>query len=139
MFKVYKASAGSGKTTNLVAEYLSLCLLHPDKFRHILAITFTNNATAEMKERIVKTLQTFAFTPVAELKGSDAAIYGLLKENEKIKLLSEVEFQERSQVLLKKILYDYPNFTISTIDSFFQRIIRSFAFDLGINMISSPW
>lgn len=134
MFKVYKASAGSGKTTNLVAEYLSLCLLHPDKFRHILAITFTNNATAEMKERIVKTLQTFAFTPVAELKGSDAAIYGLLKENEKIKLLSEAEFQEKSQVLLKKILYDYPNFTISTIDSFFQRIIRSFAFDLGINM-----
>lgn len=134
MFKVYKASAGSGKTTNLVAEYLSLCLLHPDKFRHVLAITFTNNATAEMKERIVKTLQTFAFIPIPELKGSDAAIYGLLKENEKIKALSEADFQEKSQVLLKKILYDYPNFTISTIDSFFQRIIRSFAFDLGINM-----
>lgn len=134
MFKVYKASAGSGKTTNLVAEYLSLCLLHPDKFRHVLAITFTNNATAEMKERIVKALQTFAFTPVSEFKGSDAAIYGLLKENEKINGLSEADFQEKSQVLLKKILYDYPNFTISTIDSFFQRIIRSFAFDLGINM-----
>ncbi len=134
MFKVYKASAGSGKTTNLVAEYLSLCLLHPDKFRHVLAITFTNNATAEMKERIVKALQTFAFTPIAELKGSDAAIYDLVKKNEKIKALSETEFQTKSQILLKKILYDYPNFTISTIDSFFQRIIRSFAFDLGINM-----
>ena len=68
MFKVYKASAGSGKTTSLVAEYLSLCLLEPKKFRHVLAVTFTNNATAEMKERIVKTLKIFAFSPASEWK-----------------------------------------------------------------------
>ena len=134
MFKVYKASAGSGKTTSLVAEYLSLCLLEPKKFRHVLAVTFTNNATAEMKERIVKTLKIFAFSPASEWKGSEAAIYKLILRDSRYKLLSESEFRGKSLGLLKEILYDYPNFTISTIDSFFQRIIRSFAFDLGINM-----
>ena len=134
MFKVYKASAGSGKTTSLVAEYLSLCLLEPRKFRHVLAVTFTNNATAEMKERIVKTLKIFAFSPASEWKGSEAAIYKLILRDARYKSLSESEFRNKSLNLLKEILYDYPNFTISTIDSFFQRIIRSFAFDLGINM-----
>lgn len=134
MFKVYKASAGSGKTTSLVAEYLSLCLLEPKKFRHVLAVTFTNNATAEMKERIVKTLKIFAFSPASEWKGSEAAIYKLILRDSRYKSLSENEFRIKSLNLLKEILYDYPNFTISTIDSFFQRIIRSFAFDLGINM-----
>lgn len=134
MFKVYKASAGSGKTTSLVAEYLSLCLLEPKKFRHVLAVTFTNNATAEMKERIVKTLKIFAFSPASEWKGSEAAIYKLILRDSRYKSLSENEFRNNSLNLLKEILYDYPNFTISTIDSFFQRIIRSFAFDLGINM-----
>lgn len=134
MFKVYKASAGSGKTTSLVAEYLSLCLLEPKKFRHVLAVTFTNNATAEMKERIVKTLKIFAFSPASEWKGSEAAIYKLILRDSQYKSLSENEFRIKSLNLLKEILYDYPNFTISTIDSFFQRIIRSFAFDLGINM-----
>ena len=134
MFKVYKASAGSGKTTSLVAEYLSLCLLEPKKFRHVLAVTFTNNATAEMKERIVKTLKIFAFSPASEWKDSEEAIYKLILRDARYKSLSESEFRNKSLILLKEILYDYPNFTISTIDSFFQRIIRSFAFDLGINM-----
>ena len=80
MFKVYKASAGSGKTTSLVAEYLSLCLLNPKKFRHILAVTFTNNATAEMKDRIVKTLTTFAFVSPSSLKETEKVIYDILKE-----------------------------------------------------------
>jgi ATP-dependent exoDNAse (exonuclease V) beta subunit len=63
MFTLYKASAGSGKTFRLVVEYLSLCLPKPEKFKHVLAITFTNNATAEMKSRIVDTLSIFAFKP----------------------------------------------------------------------------
>ena len=134
MFKVYKASAGSGKTTSLVAEYLSLCLLEPKKFRQVLAVTFTNNATAEMKERIVKTLKIFAFCPSSEWVGSEGAIYQLLIRDPRFRALSEREFRDKALALLKEILYDYPNFTISTIDSFFQRIIRSFAFDLGINM-----
>ena len=134
MFKVYKASAGSGKTTSLVAEYLSLCLLEPKKFRQVLAVTFTNNATAEMEERIVKTLKIFAFCPSSEWVGSEGAIYQLLIRDPRFRALSEREFRDKALALLKEILYDYPNFTISTIDSFFQRIIRSFAFDLGINM-----
>ncbi len=134
MFKVYKASAGSGKTTSLVAEYLSLCLLKPEKFRHILAVTFTNNATAEMKDRIVKTLQAFAFVSPNDFDKSDKVIYDALKKIPEFQHIGEQEFQQRSMKLLKEILYDYPDFTISTIDSFFQRIIRSFAFDLGINL-----
>ncbi len=134
MFKVYKASAGSGKTTSLVAEYLSLCLLNPKKFKHILAVTFTNNATAEMKERIIKTLQAFAFASPDTLTGSNKAIYNILKKDIRFQQLDSEAFQLKASVLLREILYDYPNFSISTIDSFFQRIIRSFAFDLGINM-----
>ena len=66
MFKTYNASAGSGKTTNLVAEYLTICLQNPaENFRHVLAVTFTNNATAEMKDRIIHTLNDFAFTEPA--------------------------------------------------------------------------
>lgn len=135
MFKVYKASAGSGKTTSLVAEYLSICLLRPEKFKNILAITFTNNATAEMKERIIKTLTTFAFEPRSSFSTSDQAIFGKLKTfNSSFESLSESDFQKKAQNLLQMILDDYPSFTISTIDSFFQRILRSFALELGLNM-----
>lgn len=134
MFKVYKASAGSGKTTSLVAEYLSLCLLNPKKFRHILAVTFTNNATAEMKDRIVKTLTAFAFVTPDSFSKSDKAIYNILKKLPDFENVSDLVLQQKAKALLKEILYDYPNFSISTIDGFFQRIIRSFAFELGLNM-----
>ena len=134
MFKVYKASAGSGKTTSLVVEYLSLCLLNPKKFRHILAVTFTNNATAEMKDRIVKTLTAFAFVTPDSFSKSDKAIYNILKKLPDFENVSDLVLQQKAKALLKEILYDYPNFSISTIDGFFQRIIRSFAFELGLNM-----
>ncbi|MCQ2272660.1 MAG: UvrD-helicase domain-containing protein [Bacteroidales bacterium] len=135
MFKVYKASAGSGKTTSLVAEFLALCLLKPDRFRNILAVTFTNNATAEMKERIVKVLNVFAFSPISDYSSSDKAIYDNMRQlNPTLAQLSPASFQQKSQILLHKILYDYPDFSISTIDSFFQRIIRSFAIELDLNM-----
>lgn len=130
MFKVYKSSAGSGKTTQLVIEYLTLCMQDISKYKQILAITFTNNATAEMKNRIVETLQTFAFkTP--ENFGNQRAMFDKISQNLQF---SPEKMQETAQNLLENILYDYPNFAISTIDSFFQRIIRAFAFDLGLNM-----
>ena len=75
MFTIYKASAGSGKTSRLVSEYLTLTIPNPEKFKHVLAITFTNNATAEMKERIVDTLYAFAFKNVSDFDGSTQAIY----------------------------------------------------------------
>lgn len=143
MFKTYNASAGSGKTTNLVAEYLTICLQAPDNYRHVLAVTFTNNATAEMKERILHTLNDFAFT--------DPAVWDYWEEQPKSvqKKLGKSQFihkttrqlsdldsdliRERSEALLENILAHYPDFAISTIDSFFQRILRSFAFDLGLS------
>lgn len=132
MFKTYKASAGSGKTTRLVAEYLAICLVDINRYRDVLAITFTNNATAEMKERIVRTMDTFAFEPRENWNGSEKAIFQMIQELEP--RLSEDQILEQSKLLLGKILYDYPNFSISTIDGFFQRILRAFAFEFGINL-----
>lgn len=134
MFKTYKASAGSGKTTSLVAEYLSICLLDTEQYRHVLAITFTNNATAEMKDRIVQVLNDFAFRTPSDWDGSTSAIHDLMVKLQPGLKGDEALVATRAQELLGKILYDYPNFSISTIDSFFQRIIRAFAFELNISM-----
>ncbi len=131
MFKIYKASAGAGKTTRLVIEYLSLCFKDPRNFRHILAITFTNNATAEMKERIVDTLYSFAFTPFDSLSGSKQRIY---LDVQAAAALPDERMASAASDILTSILYDYDNFSVSTIDSFFQRILRSFALELGLNM-----
>ncbi len=143
MFKTYNASAGSGKTTNLVAEYLAICLQSPEKYRHVLAVTFTNNATAEMKERILHTLNDFAFTepdtwdfweeqPESTRRqlGRSFFIHSTTKN---LSGYDSQTIRDRSEVLLENLLAHYPDFAVSTIDSFFQRIVRSFAFDLGLN------
>ena len=136
MFTLYKASAGSGKTSRLVVEYLTLCLPQPEKFKHVLAITFTNNATAEMKARIVNTLSLLAFetqiTPDSPIYHTYnqivAKIASHLPEKEQ-----HVYIQKKSNLLLEKILYEYDRFSISTIDSFFQRILRAFALEFGLS------
>ena len=65
MLKILKASAGSGKTYNLAREYIRLIVRsnQPDAYRHVLAVTFTNKATDEMKRRILKELHTLAMEP----------------------------------------------------------------------------
>jgi ATP-dependent exoDNAse (exonuclease V) beta subunit len=136
MFTLYKASAGSGKTSRLVVEYLSLCLPQPEKFSHVLAITFTNNATAEMKSRIVETLSRFAFE--TEIKSDNKVFHTYNQVVANIaKHSTESDIGEyirkQSKILLQKILYDYDRFSISTIDSFFQRILRAFALEFGLN------
>jgi len=134
MFTLYKASAGSGKTSRLVVEYLALCLPQPEKFKHVLAITFTNNATAEMKTRIVDTLSMMAFEQVEKVKYSHlykqvvAKTVPQLSENEQFSFI-----QKQAKILLEKILYEYDRFSISTIDAFFQRILRAFALEFGLN------
>ena len=136
MFTLYKASAGSGKTFRLVVEYLALCLPQPEKFSHVLAITFTNNATAEMKSRIVSALSQLAFntqiTPSSSIYNTYKEIVGKiaphLPENEQWAYI-----KNQSKILLQKILYDYNHFSISTIDAFFQRILRAFALEFGLN------
>jgi ATP-dependent exoDNAse (exonuclease V) beta subunit len=132
MFTLYKASAGSGKTFRLVVEYLSLCLPQPEKFKHVLAITFTNNATAEMKSRIVETLSLFAFeTEITHNHTYNQVVANIaphLHEKEQ-----HTYIKNQSKKLLEQILYEYDRFTISTIDSFFQRILRAFALEFGLN------
>ncbi len=123
MLTIYKASAGSGKTFRLVVEYLKLILDNPFNYRHILAVTFTNKATNEMKSRILKELNL-----IANGKNS-ATIEVLKKETGK----SEQFIRERAHQVLKNILHDYNRFSINTIDSFTQKVIKSFNRELGIS------
>jgi ATP-dependent exoDNAse (exonuclease V) beta subunit len=119
--KIFKASAGSGKTFLLVESYLKMLFANPLSYRNILAVTFTNKATAEMKERILKELANLA-------AGRDSGYSESLKEfgnAQKIKM--------QASFILKKILHDYSRFSIMTIDSFFQKIIRSFAREIRLN------
>ena len=123
MLKVYKASAGSGKTFQLVAEYLKLLLKNPHNYRNILAVTFTNKATNEMKSRVLVQLNNLASHGSSE--------YILLLTNETG--FSEKVIRERAKQVLKNILHDYNRFSISTIDSFTQRIIKAFNREMGIS------
>ena len=101
--KILKASAGSGKTFQLSKTYIELLLAsrEPQPYRHILAVTFTNKATAEMKARILRDL--------ARLSATDA----------------------RAQALLTELLHDYGAFSISTIDRFFQQTLKAFSREIG--------
>ncbi|MBT4060459.1 MAG: UvrD-helicase domain-containing protein [Lentimicrobiaceae bacterium] len=121
---VYKSSAGSGKTTTLVNEYLKIALKNPHSFRHILAITFTNKAANEMKERVISVLK--------ELSSKD--IKNSPKLFDLIQYLNYDEFtlMDKSKYLLSLILNNYDDFAISTIDSFIHRIIRTFASDVSL-------
>ena len=136
MIKVNKASAGSGKTYTLVKEYLFMLLgkktedgkyvldEHPhDNHRFILAITFTNKATDEMKQRIVATLDELAHTP-----DDSPYIKDIVKEFgttvDKVKACAEE--------VTRQLLEDYTNFNVFTIDTFFQKLLRTFAFELKL-------
>ena len=125
-FQVYNASAGSGKTFTLVKEYIKVLLSSENvfTFQKVLAITFTNKAAGEMKERVLSNLEDFS-------EG---------KENDLLKIiLQEIPvdrdlIQERSQKILNAILQNYSAFSITTIDSFTHKIIKSFAHDLGLSL-----
>ncbi len=128
-FKVYKSSAGSGKTYTLVKEYLSVCLKHPGFFRRILAITFTNKAANEMKQRI---LQYLYFISNAADYPKEIAVRILLPEIIRDTGLSRENIILNAHKTLKEILHHYADFSVSTIDSFIHRIIRAFAFELKL-------
>lgn len=132
-FLVYKSSAGSGKTFNLVKEYLLLALKEPSEsdlrpFSRIMAVTFTNKAAAEMKERVIKTLRAIQ---VDDKGQSTVTMRALLCDGLKI---SEEELKARSERVLTDLLHHYSDFSISTIDSFVHRIVRTFANDLHLPM-----
>jgi ATP-dependent exoDNAse (exonuclease V) beta subunit len=125
-FQVYNASAGSGKTFTLVKQYLKVLLTSDDlfMFQKVLAITFTNKAASEMKARVLSNLEDFS-----EGKTNDL-LEIILEET----TLDSTIIKERSTKILNAILQNYAAFSITTIDSFTHKIIKSFAFDLGLSL-----
>ena len=123
MIKLLRSSAGSGKTYNLAKTYIRLLLESDDRYayRHILAVTFTNKATSEMKNRILKELDRLAQNPDKSpyIKEFGPAFGGVEK------------VRRKASALLKDILNDYSAFSVSTIDRFFQQALRAFARELG--------
>ena len=127
-FLIYNASAGAGKTFTLVKNYLVILFKSSNefKYRRILAITFTNKAVAEMKTRIVESLQEFSEDSILE---SPTPL--LLAVEEETGLERQV-IQQKAKRLLKNIIQDFASFDVVTIDTFTHRIIRTFAYDLKI-------
>jgi ATP-dependent helicase/nuclease subunit A len=126
--KILQASAGSGKTFSLTAHYLTLLFNGENKYREILAVTFTNKATEEMKSRILEVLLGLAKGDSAK-KIEDYRLLILAAHPE----LKAESLKLKAEVIYKKILHDYSRFSVSTIDGFVQKVIRGFAFELGLN------
>lgn len=123
---ILKASAGSGKTYALVQEYLRI-VLHAeslDAFSRIMAMTFTNKAALEMKDRVIQGLVDLAF-------GGEEKASFLHKTAENIEL-NPAEVQARSKKVIKRILHNYSELSIQTIDKFNIRLIRTFTRDLDL-------
>ncbi len=127
-FQIYNASAGSGKTFTIAKSYLKLLVASkdPEAFKHILAITFTNKAVSEMKERIIKMLKLFS---QEEILQEAHPMFDVICEELSISPLS---LHQKSKTILKHIVHNYAAFDISTIDGFTHKIIRTFAFDLKL-------
>lgn len=122
---VFKASAGSGKTYRLALEYIKLLMADPKNFRYILAVTFTNKATEEMKIRILSKL----FALSHRLPSGDDYVKEL---HHSMPQLSDDDIRQRATLALDGILNAYHYFRVETIDSFFQRILRNLARELGL-------
>ena len=116
-FKIINSSAGSGKTFKLAIEFISKLLVTEDDnhFKSMLALTFTNKASAEMKDRILLYLLDL------KEQRNDIIKELVLKKTS----LDELYVVERSAKILEKILYNYSNFNVITIDSFTNNIISS--------------
>ncbi len=119
-----KASAGSGKTFRLARKYIEILLDSNDRYayRHILAVTFTNKATDEMKDRIIKELFKLAGNP------EKSKYFKYFNEN---KGFSKEYIQQKSAMALSDILHDYSAFSVSTIDRFFQQTLKAFSREIG--------
>ena len=121
---VYKASAGSGKTFTLAVEYIKLLIQNPTCYRNILAVTFTNKATEEMKMRILSQL----YGIWKDLPDSFAYMDRILAETG----LSRSVVQERAGKALHLLLHNYNYFRVETIDTFFQSVLRNLARELDL-------
>lgn len=127
---IYRSSAGSGKTYSLVRNFIGMALVgdgttfYPRYFRHILAITFTNKAASEMKERVLSFISDLS---KGVGQGKDHSFFSHIQEDTS---LSDEDIKNRSQQILTAILHNYTDLSISTIDKFVFRIVRTFAHDL---------
>lgn len=121
--QILKASAGSGKTFMLAYEYVKNVITEPISYKNILAVTFTKKATGEMKSRILDEL--FNLT---QPDGDKAFLTKLITEEH----FEETDVRQRAARALNLILHDYSNFSVMTIDGFFQKIVRSFIKELHL-------
>lgn len=122
---VYKASAGSGKTFRLAVEYIKLMIKNPESaHKGILAVTFTNKATEEMKERIMSHLYGI-------WKGLDDSKDYVNRVTEELNMSRE-EVGKRAGIALSHLIHDFDRFRVETIDKFFQRVLRNLAHELGL-------
>ncbi len=136
---VYKASAGSGKTFTLAVEYIKHLILNPRAYRQILAVTFTNKATAEMKERILQQLYgIWQGDPASDayLARIKEGVRGM--KSEKLRMKNgggdeDEELRRRAGMALQYMLHDYSRFRVETIDSFFQSVMRNLARELELS------
>lgn len=127
-YKIYNASAGSGKTYTLVKEYLKIVLSSKNNwaYQYILAITFTNKAVNEMKHRILDSL--FEFSKITDFENTPSLFKDLISDLN----IEPHDLKKKSKKVLKEILHNYAFFDISTIDKFTHRLIRTFAKDLKL-------
>lgn len=121
-FKIYRSSAGSGKTFTLVREYIKLSFKYPMNFKNILAVTFTNMATDEMRSKIISELDMLSRNKDTDLRKE------LVKEG-----IEEKAMPQKAKEVLSQILHNYSSFSVSTIDSFFHRVLRSFSKELKLS------
>jgi ATP-dependent exoDNAse (exonuclease V) beta subunit len=139
-FKIYRSSAGSGKTFTLTKEYIKLTLVNPtlgnsgfdpNYFSQILAVTFTNDAAKEMKTRILEELVTFAGLSETDSSPMLDSIAQEVKEEYGFEVQKK-ELIRRAGKVHSTILHKYSNFSISTIDSFNKRVVQAFSRDLNV-------
>ena len=122
---VYKASAGSGKTFTLAVEYIKFLIKNPTEYRNILAVTFTNKATDEMKTRILGQL----FGIANSLGESDDYLKKIAEETH-----SEIdEVRQTAQLAIRLLIHNYDYFHVETIDTFFQSVLRNLAKELDLS------
>jgi len=130
MFLVLHSSAGAGKTHALVKHYLALCLSGDDlgAYRQVLALTFTNKAAAEMKERVIGYLEHLAKGEV-----SDGPIRDVMEHLKTLAQVDEATLAKRADAVLGHMLHHWSDVAISTIDAFTRRVVRPFARDLRLD------
>ena len=121
---VFKASAGSGKTFRLAIEYIKLLIQNPQSYRSILAVTFTNKATEEMKMRILSQLYGLS----KQLPDSKTYMQCICDELD----VTPVFVKERAETALNNLLHNYNYFRVETIDTFFQSVLRNLARELDL-------